>query len=1065
MDPRHAEPLRQDPWQCDLLVNKLQIQATEVRFKHETDFVKARLLQPYRDCTTCLRELPRPDTKLKETVSRTLLWQVKEEELHIKAGFGTVEQIVNMNLENMAKVLELYEPFKFLLIEEERTTSFFEDQSNTRETFAAYLHHLRDTIRQLREQCPNILQMQLMRVDATEVNQKLEQCAEDCIAKLLKSLALRNQDRSARLVKQFEHLNGRIMRQPENEEQLVELELAVEEAKAKTLPNLLEEYEDIKAWLFLTWDEDHLLVEEDYNAIWAASQWKTYGDSIAERERDLEMDRMSIEGKLISRRTDVTEELTNLMNSVNKFKDKGQVRYLEEYLDDLSSIKKNLASLQARCERIQYEEELVGWEPGEFELNEAHSAVEPYDKLWTLVYEHQKASQRWTRSPLFSGELKPETAESGGFGRGVCRRWGEGREVVRKARWRLSFKLKATFEQDKLTKPAKVAEKVKNDLDAFKENVPLLHALCNPGLRERHWTEISNVICFEMGPDPTLTLNKALDRDIGAYVQKISEISESAAKEYQIESGLDGMIKEWEPVIMEFKDWGTTGTYIVAGASIDEVQTLLDDHVIKTQTMKGSPYAAEFKERLEDWEKYLTGVQDIVDVWLKVQGVWLYLEPIFSSEDIMQQMPTEGRLFREVDGTWRQIMGSCVAAPKALEVFRQDSFLENLQAANDKLETVQKGLNDYLETKRLFFPRFFFLSNDNLLEILSETKDPKRVNAHVKKCFEGMQSLQFEENLNISGMVSPEKEVVPMTTYVDPVAANGAVEKWLVQVEDAMLESIRDQSFQSRDDYVNTSFVDWVQKWPGQVVIGIFNLFWTAEVNQALTEHGNAGLVEYATKLDNTLTEIVNLVRREIPKLVRCTLEALIVIFVHNKDTIVELRDRGTCEVSDFDWLVQLRYFIEENPEKPGQEDIFVRITNSHLGYAYEYLGNCGRLVVTPLTDRCYRTCCGALHLLYGAAPEGPAGTGKTETVKDLAKALARFCVVFNCSDELDVNAMARASWSGAFLLFSSDGKRRRGQVLQRPGILRRPRPRRGRSEKKQKIPRTPPCEWNRMDM
>eukprot|EP00435_Cladocopium_sp_Y103_P015241 s2361_g3.t1 len=574
--------------------------------------------------------------------------------------------------------------------------------------------------------------------------------------------------------------------------------------------------------------------------------------------------------------------------------------------------------------------------------------------------------------------------------------------------WRLSFKLKAGFEQEGSSKPAKVAEKVKNDLDAFKENVPLLHALCNPGLRQRHWSEISNVIGFEMGPDPTMTLNKALDVDIGAYVQKISEISESAAKEYQIESGLEGMIKEWEPVVMEFKDWGTTGTYIVAGTSIDEVQTLLDDHVIKTQTMKGSPYAAEFKDRLEDWEKYLTAVQDVVDVWLKVQGVWLYLEPIFSSEDIMQQMPTEGRLFREVDGTWRQIMAACVAAPKALEVFRQDNFLGNLTAANDKLETVQKGLNDYLETKRLFFPRFFFLSNDNLLEILSETKDPKRVNAHVKKCFEGMQSLQFEENLNISGMISPEKELVPMTNYVDPVAANGAVEKWLVQVEDAMLESIRDQSFQSRDDYVNTAFVDWVQKWPGQVVIGIFNLFWTAEVNEALGERGNAGLVDYATKLDNTLTEIVNLVRREIPKLVRCTLEALIVIFVHNKDTIVELRDRGTSEATDFDWLVQLRYFIEENPEKPGQEDIFVRITNSHLGYAYEYLGNCGRLVVTPLTDRCYRTCCGALHLLYGAAPEGPAGTGKTETVKDLAKALARFCVVFNCSDELDVNAMAK---------------------------------------------------------
>ena len=450
-------------------------------------------------------------------------------------------------------------------------------------------------------------------------------------------------------------------------------------------------------------------------------------------------------------------------------------------------------------------------------------------------------------------------------------------------------------------------------------------------------------------------LLQALDRDLGAYIQKISEISESAAKEYQIESGLEAMIKEWEPVVMEFKDWGTTGTYIVSGASIDEVQTLLDDHVIKTQTMKGSPFATEFKDKLEDWEAYLTGVQDVVDVWLKVQGVWLYLEPIFSSEDIMQQMPTEGRLFREVDGTWRDIMARSTADPKALVVFKQHKFLENLQAANDKLETVQKGLNDYLETKRLFFPRFFFLSNDNLLEILSETKDPKRVNAHVKKCFEGMQSLQFEENMNISAMISPEKENVPLTNIVDPVAANGAVEKWLVQVEGAMIESIRDQSFQSRDDYAVTPFVDWVQKWPGQVVIGIFNLYWTSEVNEALTERGNAGLCDYSMKLDKTLDEIVGLVRREIPKLVRCTLEALIVIFVHNKDTIVELSERGTSEVTDFDWLVQLRYFIEDNPDNPGHDDIFVRITNSFLGYAYEYLGNCGRLVVTPLTDRCYR--------------------------------------------------------------------------------------------------------------
>eukprot|EP00971_Amphidinium_carterae_P132554 2625317-Amphidinium_carterae.1 len=173
--------------------------------------------------------------------------------------------------------------------------------------------------------------------------------------------------------------------------------------------------------------------------------------------------------------------------------------------------------------------------------------------------------------------------------------------------WRVAFKLKATFEQNKFTKSANIAAKIKTDLDQFKEHIPLLHALCNKGLRERHWKEISNIVGFVLEPDPSLTLQKAIDMDIGGYVQEISEISESAGKEYQIEVGLESQIKEWEPIMMEFKPWASTGTFIVAGSSIDEVQTLLDDHIIKTQTMSGSPYAGSFAEKITEWENFLRG--------------------------------------------------------------------------------------------------------------------------------------------------------------------------------------------------------------------------------------------------------------------------------------------------------------------------------------------------------------------------------------------------------------------------------------------------------------------------
>ena len=163
----------------------------------------------------------------------------------------------------------------------------------------------------------------------------------------------------------------------------------------------------------------------------------------------------------------------------------------------------------------------------------------------------------------------------------------------------------------------------------------------------------------------------------------------------------------------------------------------------------------------QDWERLLILMSEIFEEWIKCQRAWMYLEPIFSSDDIMRQLPTEGKRFVGVDRTWRKLLGTAANDPDAISFCKTPRLLPSFAESNLTLEMVQKGLAEYLETKRAAFARFYFLSNDELLEILSQAQDPQAVQPHLRKCFEAVQSVTMQgSECEMSEMISPEKEHV-----------------------------------------------------------------------------------------------------------------------------------------------------------------------------------------------------------------------------------------------------------------------------------------------------------------
>ena len=446
----------------------------------------------------------------------------------------------------------------------------------------------------------------------------------------------------------------------------------------------------------------------------------------------------------------------------------------------------------------------------------------------------------------------------------------------------------------------------------------------------------------------------------------VEKVAEKAGKEFGIETALDKMAKAWEHVQLIVEPYRDTGTCILKG--VDEYMSLLDEHITMTQAMAFSAFKGPFEARIDHWNTSLQTISEVIDEWVQLQRNWLYLQPIFDSADINKQLPQEGKRFTTVDKYWRATMASAMKGVMAVKFCDDARLLERFREGNKLLEMVQKGLADYLETKRAGFSRFYFLSNDELLEILSETKDPLRVQPHLRKCFEGIKSANFQPDLTIIGMTSPENEYVPFVTAVDPKNKN--IEHWMVEVKDAMIAAIRDNMYHAILDYTTRPRTDWMQKWAAQCVLNGSQAHWTREVEELLKEKGNIGAWEYYGQLVKQLEDMVILIRGKISKAARVTVGALAVVDVHARDVQKKMAEAGVARVTDFDWISQMRYYWEGDIEK-GLGDLAVIMVSSKRWYGNEYLGNTFRLVITPLTDKCYLTLMGALQMILGGAPAG----------------------------------------------------------------------------------------------
>uniref|UniRef100_A0A2K6Q0W4 Dynein axonemal heavy chain 17 n=1 Tax=Rhinopithecus roxellana TaxID=61622 RepID=A0A2K6Q0W4_RHIRO len=526
--------------------------------------------------------------------------------------------------------------------------------------------------------------------------------------------------------------------------------------------------------------------------------------------------------------------------------------------------------------------------------------------------------------------------------------------------------------------------------------------LQNPAIRERHWQQLMQATQVKFKMSEETTLADLLQLNLHSYEDEVRNIVDKAVKESGMEKVLKALDSTWSMMEFEHEPHPRTGTMMLKSNEV-LVETL-EDNQVQLQNLMTSKYLAHFLKEVTSWQQKLSMADSVISIWFEVQRTWSHLESIFiGSEDIRAQLPEDSQRFDDINQEFKALMEDAVKTPNVVEATSKPGLYDKLEALKKSLAICEKALSEYLETKRLAFPRFYFVSSADLLDILSNGNDPVEVSRHLSKLFDSLCKLKFQLDANDKplkvglGMYSKEDEYMVFDQECD---LSGQVEVWLNRVLDRMCSTLRHEIPEAVVTYEEKPREQWILDYSAQVALTCTQIWWTTEVGLAfarLEEGYENAIKDYNKKQISQLNVLITLLIGNLNAGDRMKIMTICTIDVHARDVVAKMIVAKVESSQAFTWQAQLRHRWDEE-----KRHCFANICDAQIQYSYEYLGNTPRLVITPLTDRCYITLTQSLHLIMGGAPAGPAGTGKTETTKDLGRALGTMVYVFNCSEQMD---------------------------------------------------------------
>uniref|UniRef100_A0A3P9LB23 Dynein, cytoplasmic 1, heavy chain 1 n=1 Tax=Oryzias latipes TaxID=8090 RepID=A0A3P9LB23_ORYLA len=414
----------------------------------------------------------------------------------------------------------------------------------------------------------------------------------------------------------------------------------------------------------------------------------------------------------------------------------------------------------------------------------------------------------------------------------------------------------------------------------------LVIELKSEALKDRHWKQLMKRLHVNWVLSE-LTLGQIWDVDLQKNEMVVKDVLLVAQGEMALEEFLKQPHSMWNSYELDLVNYQNKCRLI---RGWDDLFNKVKEHINSVSAMKLSPYYKVFEEDALSWEDKLNRIMALFDVWIDVQRRWVYLEGIFTgSADIKHLLPVETQRFQSISTEFLALMKKVTKSPLVMDVLNIQGVQRSLERLADLLGKIQKALGEYLERERSSFPRFYFVGDEDLLEIIGNSKNVAKLQKHFKKMFAGVSSILLnEDNTEVLGISSREGEEVLFKTPVS-ITEHPKINEWLTLVEKEMrvtlakllAESVNEVTSFNKGTAVDLSqYIQWIDRYQAQLVVLSTQIAWSENIESALTTISGGGdmtpMQGVLSNVQATLNVLADTVLMEQPPIRRRKLEHLV---------------------------------------------------------------------------------------------------------------------------------------------------------------------------------------------